>query len=321
MYNNVMLPLIDAKVGDTNKLGPVGRPTERSGWPVELAETLPKMMIEAGIPAIEITGGGEPTLWRGFDSLLENCQSAGLDIGVVTNASNMPDHRAKLLARCVWVRFSIDAPNEEIHQRIHRTTYLAFDQRIENVTKVVREKKAQGADVTIGVSYVITPGNIDYIEDMCGLCQRLGVDNLRFSFMYDKGGKAGLTDSQYDSLIPKLAGLKAKYSIAGYDILYDGTRLWTYSQPNNDFKACHIQKFVWAIGADCKVYPCCIMKYHPDFAYADLRIQTLKQMVDSIDFIAKQNNLDVTRCFPCWLRTRNQAIAQALEKPKHSNFL
>jgi len=99
MYNNVMLPLIDAKVGDSNKLGPVGRPTERSGWPVELAETFPKMMIEAGIPAIEITGGGEPTLWRGFDSLLENCQTAGLDTAVVTNASNMPDHRAKLLAR------------------------------------------------------------------------------------------------------------------------------------------------------------------------------------------------------------------------------
>lgn len=321
MYNNVMLTLIDAKVGDTKQLGPVGRPTEKSGWPVELAVTLPQQMKEVGIPAIEITGGGEPTLWRGFDTLVENCQNQEIDVGVVTNASNMTDERAKLLARCVWVRFSIDAPNAEIHQKIHRTRNQDFDRRIFNVQRVVKEKHRQKTDVTIGISYIVTPDNIDYIQNMCELVRGLGVDNLRFSFMYDKSGKAGLTDDQYNGLLPKLEVLQKQYSTDSFKILFDSTRLWTYSKPNTDFKNCYIQKMVWAIGADCNVYPCCIMKYHPEYAYDNITRHTLKEMIESADFLAKQNNLDVTKCFPCWLRTRNQSIEQTQIQPKHSNFL
>lgn len=321
MYNNIMLPLIDAKVGETNHLGPVGHPSAKSGWPVELATILPKQMKDAGIPAIEITGGGEPTLWRGFDELLSNCQNEGIDTAVVTNASNMTDERAKLMARCIWIRFSIDAPNVEIHQKIHRTLNQDFTRRLSNIQRVVTEKRLQKTDVTIGVSYVVTPENIDYIQDMCELIQGFGVDNLRFSFMYDKTGKAGLTDEQYNGLIPKLRELQKQYSSDDFKILFDGTRLWTYSQPNNDFKKCYIQKMVWAIGADCKVYPCCIMKYHPAYAYDDVLVHSLKEMIDSAEFLAKQNNLDVTKCFPCWLRTRNQSIEQTQIQPKHSNFL
>lgn len=321
MYNNTMLELIDAKVGDADQFGPVGRPNPKSGWPIEMAEKLPQMMVEAGIPALEITGGGEPTLWRGFDDLLLNSLNAGLDTAVVTNASIMPDNRAALMARCIWVRFSLDAPNQEIHQKVHRTTIKDFERRLENIAKVVREKQRIKSDVTIGVSYVVEPDNIDYVEDMCKLTQGMGVDNLRFSFMYDKTGKAGLTDDQYNGLLPKLKELQAKYSRPDFAILYDGTRLWTYSQPNTDFKTCNIQRFVWAIGADCKVYPCCIMKYHPDYAFADITQQTLKEIIDDAAFVAKQNNLKPTACFPCWLRTRNQSIEAATVKPKHHNFL
>lgn len=321
MYNTPMLDLIDAKVGDAAKVGPVGRPNPKSGWPLDMAEKLPKMMVEAGIPALEITGGGEPTLWRGFDDLMVNSLNAGLDVAVVTNASVITEARARLLARCIWIRFSLDAPNATVHQRVHRISISDFDRRLQGIAQVVREKRRIQSETTIGISYVIMPENIDDLEEMCRLCQGLGVDNLRFSFMYDKSGKAGLTDEQYESLIPRLKELQAKYSIPGFAILFDGTRLWTYSQPNTDFKTCNIQRFVWAIGADCKVYPCCIMKYHPDFAFADITQQSLKEIITDAAFVAKQNNLKPTACFPCWLRTRNQSIEAATVKPKHHNFL
>ena len=70
-YNNTMLELIEANPGDEyHQNRPIGRPNPDSRIPLEFAKKLPLQMVEAGIPAIELTGGGEPTLWPAFDELL-----------------------------------------------------------------------------------------------------------------------------------------------------------------------------------------------------------------------------------------------------------
>ena len=69
-YNNDMLKLLGANPGekyDDNK--PIGKPSDNSRLPLEFARTLPKQMFDCDIPAIELTGGGEPTLWPAFDEI------------------------------------------------------------------------------------------------------------------------------------------------------------------------------------------------------------------------------------------------------------
>jgi len=321
MYNNSMLKLIDANQKDvTDHMGGVGKPTEQGTWPEWLADSLGRQMVDANIPAIEITGGGEPTLWRGFDRLVQSCLAYKRDVGLVTNASNLNDERAKFLSKCVWVRTSIDAATKETHQKVHRTANQDFERRIENLRRLVAYKLSQKTNCVIGVSFVVQKENMHEIEQSVKLFREIGVDNIRFTLMYDKNANAGLDEMQRNEMKFQIEDSK-KYSTDKFAVLFDDSRLWTYSKPNNDFKKCYLQNFVWAIGADCKVYPCCIMKYNPDYAYADLREQTLLSMVRDMNFQARQNNLDVTKCFPCWLRTRNQALAQAMEEPLHSNFL
>lgn len=319
MHNTQMLELIDGKTHTENK--PIGIPSSKSGWPIEMSTKLPIMMKEAGIPAIEITGGGESTLWRGFDDLVKNCFNNSIEVGIVTNGSQLNPERCKLLARCTWIRISLDASNEDIHQNIHRTATKEFHRIINSIIDLVNQKKEQKTDVTIGISCIIQQENYEYIEDMILVCKKLGVDNLRFSFMYDKTGKAGLTDEQHEQLLPILEKYKLLHDTESFKILFDTSRLWMYSKPNNDFKKCHIQKFVWAIGADLKVYPCCIVKYDPKMALADLHTQTLKEIIDDANFKIKQDGINVSLCPPCWLRERNKAIEQTQLKPKHSNFL
>jgi molybdenum cofactor biosynthesis enzyme MoaA len=317
-YNNTMLNLIEGE--PSNKSKPIGRPSPDSRIPLEFADTLPEQMVEANIPAIEITGGGEPTLWPSFDTLLSNLGKARRQVGLVTNGSNLSESRITLVGKtCTWVRISMDASNQETHKAIHRTGNEDFERRIENITKIAAAKQK---DLVLGISFIITPQNVMDIHESAKLYSTIqGVNHLRFSWMYDREGHAGLTYKQIESVKKSLDLYQEEYDRDDFKIFYEKDRIDTYTKPNDDFKKCYYQRFVWAIGADCNVYPCCIMKYHPDFAYANIREQTLAEIVNDINTCQMMDGLVPAGCFPCWLRNRNKAIAKAVEKPIHHNFI
>lgn len=322
-YNTTMLKMIEDTPEEHNDYKPIGRPSDKSGFPLEFADRIPEMMEEAGIPAIEITGGGEPTLWRGFDKLIENLKSRKREIGLVTNGSTLSDSRIELLASCLtWIRISMDASNSETHRNVHRTPGHDFDRRVSNIRKIVeqREKQNRLDDMVIGISFVTTPINIDDIESAAEFWSKQGVDHIRFTYMFDKQGTAGLTYDQIEELKKRLQILKQKYT-GRFKILFEKDRIDTYMKPNTDFDTCYYQNFVWAVGADANVYPCCIMKYNEKFSLGNLKDRSLKELVEDVNVHSKMTGLDVKSCYPCWLRERNKQIGFAVEKPKHHNFV
>ena len=114
----------------------------------------------------------------------------------------------------------------------------------------------------------------------------------------------------------------------GFKIFNEKNRIQLYTQ-RNEFDTCHFQKFVMAIGADSGVYPCCIMKYDPRFQYANLKNNTLDEIVTSMNTKAFMDNLNPINCHPCWLSDRNGSIDNGVKdpnykpipKPIHSNFI
>ena len=157
-----MLKLIDGESHTEDK--PIGKPLPDSRIPVEFADTLPLQMVEAGIPAIELTGGGEPTLWPAFDKLVNNLFHADREIGLVTNGSNLSDKRINLLTEaCTWIRFSMDCATQETHKKIHRTGNDDFERRLDNLKKLAHKKKFRKSPV-LGISFIITPENINEIS-------------------------------------------------------------------------------------------------------------------------------------------------------------
>ena len=153
-YNNQMLKLlkINEKEKATDEFKPIGMPSEKSRLGLDIAESLPRMMKEAQIPAIELTGGGEPTLWPKFDDLIENLVKNDIEIGLVTNGSKISDDRARTLARhCTWIRFSMDASNKILHKKMHRTVNDDFDRRITSIQKIIHLKHD---DLIVGISFV-----------------------------------------------------------------------------------------------------------------------------------------------------------------------
>lgn len=318
-YNNEMLKLIGAIPGEKyedNK--PIGTPSINSSLPLEFARTLPKQMFDNEIPAIELTGGGEPTLWKAFDELIVNLAKYNREIGLVTNGSSLSDYRIKLLRdHCLWIRFSMDASNQTIHKKVHRTQGNEFDRIINNIKKICENKRKE---LIVGISFIINPDNVDDIENSIKLYMDLGVDNIRFSWMYDSGGKSGLNDAEIKFIKERLDFYKGKYETDNYKIHYDKTRIDSYSKPN-DFDKCYFQRFVWSIGADAKLYPCCINKYDSKYVIADLKEKTIGEVIYDISTNIKMDNLDPRKCLPCWLRSKNNSINDAVEEPKHENFI
>ena len=316
-YNKGMLELL--KCGSHCENKPIGKPSPDSRLPESVAKELPLQMKQNNIPAIELTGGGEPTMWPYFDILLDNLIQNEIEIGLVTNGSNLPDSRLKKLAGysgTKWVRFSMDASNQEIHKLIHRTSGEDFARRVNTIKKMVEWKHK---DLVLGISFIITPDNWLNIESAIQFYKNIGVNNIRFSWMYDKSGNSGLDPQTIDVIKAKLEFHKEKYDTENFRVLFERGRIETYDKPNDDFSRCYYQQFVWNIGADSLVYPCCIQKYNKAFALGDIRTQTITDIILSSH--TKMTTLDPMMCNPCWLRNRNKDIAKGVEKPQHHNFV
>lgn len=316
-YNDDMLALLKVDKINTNRntFKPLGVMNDTGSIPREIALSIPRQMRDAEIPAIEITGGGEPTLYKYFDEFLHMLKFYKRQIGLVTNCSQLNDDRIEAITeydRFVWLRCSFDASNPETHRRVHRTPNYDFMRRLDMLRKLVASNKH---GIEIGISFIINPDNFYDIEQSAQIFKSIGVNHLRYSWQYDKSGNAEFSLSQIEGIKEELKIVRDRYTDSTFRIYTEINRIDTYNRPNDDFNACYMKDFVWAIGANSLVYPCCIMKYLPNWHFADLRKTTLQEMVKL------NRKVDVKQCHPCWLRERNKSIAGAVEKPKHENFI
>ena len=315
-YNNEMLKLINGKPSKDNK--PIGQPNTDSRIPDDIVLDIPRQMVEAGIPAIEITGGGESFLHPKITEFIRLLGEAGRDIGIVTNGSLFNDERIDLIKKyATWIRISMDSSNGTTHKLIHGTPNTDFDRRLNWIKKLVDNKRE---DLIVGISFIITPENYDDVENSARLYASINVNHIRFSWMFDKEGHAGLSQKQIDDVIILIKSLQEELDTEKFKIFNEANRIQLYTA-KNDFKTCHFQRFVMAIGADSGCYPCCIMKYNKEYQYGNLKNNTLKEIVESMNTHEFMTNLNPERCYPCWLSDRNKSIDKAVTKPTHYNFI
>ena len=315
-YNNEMLKLINGKPSKENK--PIGQPSIDSRIPDNIVLDIPRQMVEAGIPAIEITGGGESFLHPKITEFIKLLGEADREIGIVTNGSLFNDERIMLIKKyATWIRISMDSSNPITHKLIHNTGGNDFDRIISYIKQLLDGKRK---DLILGISFIITPENYDDVENSARLYASLKVNHIRFSWMYDKEGHAGLSSEQIDKVVILIKSLQIELDTDEFHIFNESNRIQLYTA-RNDFKTCHYQRFVMAIGADSGVYPCCIMKYNTKFQYANLKNNTLKEIVESLNTKSFMDNLNPTFCNPCWLADRNKSIDKAVTPPTHRNFI
>ena len=98
---------------------PNKRVAESTGMPKDLALRLPKEMYEAGIPSIELTGGGEPMVYPYIREMLDELGKYPIELAIVTNGASLNEQIQSRLKNLKWIRFSMDSVTAETHSKVH----------------------------------------------------------------------------------------------------------------------------------------------------------------------------------------------------------
>ncbi len=129
-----------------------------------------------GVPGLCISGGGEPTLYKGVPEVIHRAADKGMDVALVSNMADISTSIEEAMMRCRWVAMSIDSATPETYQKVkgrHR-----FDDVVRNIERVANARQRTGAKVDLCFKMVVLPENVKEIHTACILTKNLGVQDF-----------------------------------------------------------------------------------------------------------------------------------------------
>ena len=270
-------------------------------WKLEDIKRVAKQLREFGILAIEVTGGGEPTLHPDFREIHKTFVDLGFKLSLITNGSRL--HLFEdLLEEYEWIRISIDAHSPQTYKRIKGVEMPDFS-LVRRIQKPI-----------VGASFVVIKENVKEIAAFARWAKEMGFDNCRFSYNHD------LPSPDYYE--PILGELKEQLQEAKREetenfrvfTLEERLKIW---QPKK-YHHCYYSDLVFAISGNGFAYRCCEWINRGEKGkYGNL----IKRPIWEI--WGERKDLDPAKdCPPCWMDAKNEFGAYlVLDNPKHKEFI
>lgn len=275
-----------------------------------------------GVRAVQITGGGEPTVHPQHEQIFQAVLDRGLELAVVTNGARMSSSLPRVLANAAWVRFSLDAAKPDTYSRVHGTSPETFYRVLMNIRQVCDARSAAMQRTTVGVSYVVTRLNAGEIVDAAMAARSLGVDNFRVSAMFNPDGTLYYPEA-LTARIRESCEAASKLStgtfrfINCFDDRYDDL-----AQGRPDYQRCGYQHFNTYIAGDLNVYRCCVTAYNPRGLVGSLQQQRFRELWESQAKRDSYEHFDARGCERCMFNAKNRVIDYALQpSPQDVNFV
>lgn len=150
---------------------------------------LDDLVVHGGTKGIVIEGGGEPTIHKRFDEIVEMTTARGFSIGLITNGSVPID--VNLIPKFSWIRISLDAATPQQHKKYKRTDM--YNTVMENIRIIGAHK----GDCTLGIGYVVTRHNTANLENLVLLLREYNVDYIQFRPVIDNPEYSSNIDLTY----------------------------------------------------------------------------------------------------------------------------
>jgi len=247
-----------------------------------------------GVKAIQLTGGGEPTVYPRFQEVVEEIRRRGMRWALVTNGViGRWD-----LSSATWIRVSLDAANADTYARIRRVAPGHFEKACETIRRY-----------GCGVGFVVTPENWPQILEAARLAKTLGASSIRIGAQFSDEGPALFHGIARDAAA--LASAAEELAGDGFEVInrFD-EKLSELDQGAPDYERCGYQRLTTYIGADQNLYRCCVYAYNPRGLLASLKDRRFRDVWQEVH--ADFRKFDARGCARCQFNTINRNINEVV---------
>lgn len=131
-----------------------------------LMDKIVKLLSKWNIRAICIGGGGESLLNPLSFNLIDILSQIGIDVGVVTNGSNLINQ--EILLKCKWIGVSVDAATSKTYQIMKGIDGKLFHKVIYDMSKLT------GKGTEISYKYLLHPNNCHEVYESIRIAKDIG---------------------------------------------------------------------------------------------------------------------------------------------------
>lgn len=304
-------------VGDS-PLAKTGHNNPKRWMPTERALALMQELSDAGVLAVQFTGGGEPTVHPEHERIFKRALELGLKCALVSNGLSWSDSLIGLLPRFAWVRVSVDAGTEATYGKTRDTAPRNFGKVWNNVSRLAHAIRAQPG-CTLGIGYVVTPDNHKELDEGVRLAKASGAAYIRLSAMFSPEGIEPYK-ANYHFIRELIDWSRKEYESDDFKV-HDlfGDRLQDLAEGSPDYPKCHYQRYNTYIGGDLNIYRCCVLAYNRRGLIGSVKDKTFSEAWDkaSADF----ESFDARGCDRCQFNGKNRAMNYLLGgNPPHVEF-
>lgn len=295
-------------------------------FPYERYEKLAYEWKELGVRSLFFAGDGDPLLNKKTPQMVEVSKKAGMDIALNTNGRLLNDESIKIFARdLTFIRISLNAGTKENYAQIHGTQEKDFDIVLENLSKLVTEKKRINSNITIGVQCLLLSLNYHEIPELAKKLKQLGVNYLAIK-PFLKHPEIAFDDEveNLEEKLQELSNFSEEISDRNFKLaLRKGLFLDKF---NRSYKSCLSTDFMIEVDALGDLYSCGPYIGHEDHKLGNILEKSFQEVWKSEKALKAREfircGVDVSKCMPfCRPNSVNETLWQIKNPPAHVNYI
>jgi GTP 3',8-cyclase len=277
-----------------------------------------------GVESITFTGGGEPLMHKQAAVIFDYATVLGFKWGLVTNGALLMGRNAGEVARgATFCRVSLDAGTNETHKFTHGVKHNQYDDILVNIGAL----RLRNAKLTIGASFCVMDQNLSEVFKAAGDLKKAGADymEVRPTFPTEwRGDGWGMALTDVDRAKREVENARSYWNSETFKVIgmtqrFDNAYV---ERPEKNYSQCRVGPLTTVIGADGRLWHCCVQRGQPFFELGSVRERPFAEVWAEIHAKRDSSKIDVKQCPRCRYDGYNELIEHAfVSDAMHRSFV
>ncbi len=255
------------------------------------------------VNTITFVGGGEPTVRKGYEHIVEHALDNDFLVSMVTNGSYLErllNINVETIRKISWIGVDVDSGDPALYEEIRRSRQSGVYDKVKN-----NIKDLTSAGVTVDIKSLLFEKTInkDSIVSTLEYCKEVGARMVYFRLaLIDKSVIFNLEKDIEASIneIGEKMGVEVKVN--------------TSRMGERTYKKCHALHLIPVFSADGNVYTCCENRGNEFFSLCNWLTGDFRDEWMSKRHGKMYDELDLATCPPCRPHIHNVHIQESIDK-------